>query len=136
MITLHKITLNNDCVFTVEDITVLCDTKHGKCLGLDEKQNRVYEKIPSRIWVTDKGRFNTNFLDKIKSEKDGLSFTTDKKDLKECKQMLKYKLMITFRNIGDTIEQRKQTALQKVLDYHVEFLNVNNSLKKAMEIKI
>jgi len=132
---LYKIYLTQDCVFTVEKLKVLKTTKHGKYIG-KEKGKAQYEEEPARIWLTDKGRFDSELLDKVKDEKNGFSITTQNTDLTESKQNLKDKLISAFACFLDTLKHRKQEALDKALKSHEEYYKANFALKKAKEIKI
>ena len=132
--TLHKITLTEDCEFVIEKLTVIKDKKHGKYLGKDENDKMLYEELPARIWLTDKGKFDSKLLNKIKKANNGFFVVTNSTDYDYYKQQLKDKLIYAFKCLRVTLEQRKQSAMDKAFNAHIAYKNANFALEKAKEI--
>lgn len=133
---LHRIYLNNNCEFKIEQLKVLINTKHGKYLGRDDDGKLLYEKLPARIWQTSKGKVDTELFDKIKQEKDGYSIMTKSDNFEFYKRMLKKELINSFQCVLDTLEHRKRTAMDKALESHIAYSKANSALEKAKEIII
>lgn len=134
---LTKIHLGYDCNFKIETIKVLKDTKNGKYIGLDDEGKAIYETLPSRIWITEKGKFDSHTLGEIKRGSKGYYVTIlGMAAIAYYKQRLKEALIADFECLCGTLEDKKNKALEKIREAETSLLKAKKALKKAREIAV
>ena len=134
---LTKIHLGYDCNFKIETIKVLKDTKNGKYIGVDDEGKAIYETLPSRIWITEKGKFDSHTLGEIKKDAKGFYVTIlGTAGTEYYKYRLKEALTAELECLCGTLEDKKNKALEKIRKVETSLQKAKNALKKAREIAV
>lgn len=131
---LKEIKLNFDGTFEEREIEVLDKTKQGEITGKDDKGKPIYNRIPSVIWKTADGNFDSKNLDIVKVAGDYFYIKTENTS-EFARKLLKDYAITHFETMASTIVGRIKTLQQNIQEQEDKLKTVDKRLKIAKETK-
>lgn len=146
---MNKVILTITGEFIKSEVEVLSKTKNGEVISTEKytayddkkkkdviKYKNTYAQIPSIIWQTSEGNFNSETqLDKIKVVEQGFECRSEK-SIEEIKQMLKAYAISHYESLQCTLEQRKETLRQNMQELETRQTNANKCVEIMRGVKL